>query len=32
MIGSPSRRTGFIAGARLVLPVASNIAIEPELL
>jgi hypothetical protein len=31
-LGSPSRRTGFIAGALVVLPVASNIAIEPELL
>jgi hypothetical protein len=27
-----SRRTGFAAGALLVLPVSSNIAIEPELL
>jgi len=27
-----SRRTGFIAGVLLVFPVASNVAIQPELL
>jgi hypothetical protein len=30
-LGNVSRRTGFIAGGLLVLPVSSNIAIEPEL-